>query len=274
MNSVGVKVFRDFDTGIRSTAETLMNGRYDDVVAALKAGDPYSRQPVEGLSTWVSGSPTARPDYAAKVLGTKIAEANRRRASKAPKAPAVARPAQPRKDSRAEDWNWTMKFVFDDDPEFADLLARTPYDPEPRSDVGPTNAKGQVVEHSKAREYSMKFNGKTLNPGTSWSGSHVTDGLDWNRGKRTAKDIMAAPGTAVVAPEAGIVVRHGGAQGGQAMYFLSDSGRLYWLGHIDSMAPVGARVKRGGRLALISADHAAPHLHIDRYEGDGRSWLK
>lgn len=102
-----------------------------------------------------------------------------------------------------------------------------------------------------------------MQPKENWStGSHVTDGLGW--GTRTAIDIMAAPGTPVGAPTSGRIVRHSSAQGGEAMWFLGDNGLMYWLGHIDRMLPPGTRVKRGQTIAHISADHRAPHLHIDR----------
>jgi murein DD-endopeptidase MepM/ murein hydrolase activator NlpD len=96
-----------------------------------------------------------------------------------------------------------------------------------------------------------------------WKPSHVTDGLDW--GTKTAADIMAAPGTPVGAPEAGVVVKLGSAQGGQSMYFQGDSGKLYWLGHIDGRysLPPGTRVRGNDPLSRVSADHASPHLHID-----------
>jgi len=103
-----------------------------------------------------------------------------------------------------------------------------------------------------------------LIPGTSWKGTHVTDGLDWNNGVRSAVDIMARAGTPVGAPEAGTVIRHGSAQGGQALYFKADSGALYWLGHIEDLGPVGQHYDRGGVIATISPHHAHPHLHIDR----------
>jgi murein DD-endopeptidase MepM/ murein hydrolase activator NlpD len=96
-----------------------------------------------------------------------------------------------------------------------------------------------------------------------WTPTHVTDGLGW--GTKTAADIMASPGTPVGAPESGVVVRLGSAQGGQSMYFQGDSGKLYWLGHIDgqySLAP-GTRVRGNETLSRVSADHAHPHLHID-----------
>ena len=110
---------------------------------------------------------------------------------------------------------------------------------------------------------SSSFTGGVLNPGMSWKGTHVTDGLDWNNGQKTAVDILAPAGTPVAAPEAGRVVRWGSAQGGEAMYFKGKSGRMYWLGHIDDRLPVGKRVKAGGILARISSHHETPHLHID-----------
>jgi len=96
-----------------------------------------------------------------------------------------------------------------------------------------------------------------------WTPTHVTDGLGW--GTKTAADIMAAPGTPVGAPESGVVVKLGSAQGGQSMYFQGDSGKTYWLGHIDGeySLPPGTRVRGNETVSRVSADHAAPHLHID-----------
>lgn len=118
-------------------------------------------------------------------------------------------------------------------------------------------------------KYQSGFKGKMFVPGTSWKGSHVTDGLDWNGGQKTAIDYTNVhAGDPVGAPESGTVVRHGSAQGGQALYFLSDSGHLYWLGHIEDLAAIGKHVNRGQEIATISPHHATPHLHIDRYYGD------
>jgi murein DD-endopeptidase MepM/ murein hydrolase activator NlpD len=97
-------------------------------------------------------------------------------------------------------------------------------------------------------------------------GTHVTDGLDLNAGQKTAVDIMAHPGTAVAAPANGVVLRLGSAQGGQSMYFKDDQGYVWWLGHIDGnySLPQGTRVRAGQTLSRVSADHANPHLHLDR----------
>jgi murein DD-endopeptidase MepM/ murein hydrolase activator NlpD len=259
INSVGVKKFATFKDGIQATAQTLYNGRYEDILNALASGDPFRASPTAGLQTWVSGRPDGNPEYARKVLGGSAQASGR---SPSPAAPSPApRPGtrQTAKQKRADDdWNWTMDFVFGGkDPEFAAAMKKLP-----------SNHKAGEPGPVAPSAPKLSANGKTLRLGTSWSGTHVTSNLDWNRGKKTAVDIMAAPGTAVTAPEPGQVVRHGSAQGGQALYFMGDSGRLYWMGHVENMAPPGTRVKAGGRLALISADHANPHLHLDKYEGD------
>lgn len=115
-----------------------------------------------------------------------------------------------------------------------------------------------------ASKSTTRFNGKMLQPGTTWSGTHVTDSLGW--GTKTAQDVMAAAGTGVGAPEDGRVVyfHPTGAQGGGSMKFVSDSGYEYWLGHIaDGVRP--GRYKRGQKIAVIAdQDVSAHHLHIDR----------
>lgn len=127
--------------------------------------------------------------------------------------------------------------------------------------------KGYKVPTAKPRNVS--FNVDVVTPKTgivtskSWGGTHVTDNLDWNNGQKTAVDIMGKPGTPVGAPEDGVIIRHGSAQGGSSLYFKGASGKTYWLGHIDGMLPVGTRVRANQPIAAISSDHAAPHLHID-----------
>jgi hypothetical protein len=264
INSVGVKRYRSFGEGIQFTADTLRNGKYDDVLAALQSGDPFKARPTAGLSTWVSGSPTARMDYAAKVLGEAVEQSRPSRAS----APASPRLKPGPKPTRFEgDWDAMLQLVFDDDPEWLSIMQTLPDPFATTTDTGPIPDRKKGHKHEAHPVPETVLKGNKLNPGMTWQGTHVTDNLDWNGGRKTARDIMAKAGTVVVAPEAGRIIRHGGAQGGESMYFLSDKGHLYWLGHIDSMLPVGSRVKRGQGIARISSDHAAPHLHIDRYYG-------
>lgn len=104
---------------------------------------------------------------------------------------------------------------------------------------------------------------------TTWKGTHDTSGADWNQNRATATDIMARAGTVVGAPEPVRVVRWGSAQGGEALYLDSlsdpDSDPDYWVGHVDQRVPVGTVVmRRGGRIAVVSSDHPAPHVHLDR----------
>ena len=109
------------------------------------------------------------------------------------------------------------------------------------------------------------FKGKTMVLPTEWKSTHPTSGLE-KEGFRSAIDIMGAAGTPVGAPEAGTIVRWDpkGAQGGGSMWFQSNSGRMYWLGHIADGLKPGTRVKRGQVIATISADHPRPHVHLDR----------
>ena len=128
---------------------------------------------------------------------------------------------------------------------------------------------GFLPSHTTDADGHVKYDltspkGGFLQAPTGWKGTHITDGLDMNDGQQTAVDIMAHPGTKVGAPESGTVVRHGSAQGGSSLYFESDSGHTYWMGHIEGMVPVGTKVKKGQPIAVISSDHAAPHLHIDK----------
>ena len=112
---------------------------------------------------------------------------------------------------------------------------------------------------------AVRAHGRLTLP-TSWKGTHDTSGADWNRNAPTAVDLMSAAGTIVGAPEPGVIERHGSAQGGQSLTFDPDApGPDYWLGHLSNLLPIGTRIKRRGqRIALVSSDHAAPHVHADR----------
>jgi hypothetical protein len=101
---------------------------------------------------------------------------------------------------------------------------------------------------------------------TQWSGTHITDGLDWNHGKKTAIDILGKPGTAVIVPFNGVVEKWGSAQGGEAMYLRDSNGRRYWLGHIEDRIPAGVSFAAGTQIATISPHHATPHVHWDEMD--------
>jgi len=282
INSVGVKAFDSYDNGVNATVQTLNNGRYGDVVASLRSGNPYKNKPVAGLSTWLSGKPNSEAGirYAGRVLGSPVSAAGTSRTvvnhtgqsygggGPSPQQRAAASTAGElyqqavggfmlgRAQARLQGQNpqgGLMQLA-----ELRDTYQRMGGVPEQDSatsspNIGKTqgNVQSDVVNGNSSPE---------IGPGT-----HVTDNLDWNNGKKTARDIMAKAGTQVGAPEDGTVLKWDaqGAQGGGRMWFKGKSGRLYWLGHIDNGLGVGTTVKRGQRIALISADHANPHLHFD-----------
>jgi hypothetical protein len=99
--------------------------------------------------------------------------------------------------------------------------------------------------------------------------THVTSGLTAGGSVWPALDDgVGHPGLPVLAPEAlkitghGRAVRRDGRPDGSSLNLaVGASGLEYWVGHLDSPAPVGARVKRGDRVGVISHNHEAPHVH-------------
>lgn len=244
MNSVGVRRFPDYRTGVAYTADTIIGG-YPSIVEALRAGKPYAPTyrdaVVADLSKWVSGSRTARPDYGHKVLGIFTAPVN--------KATSVNDPRQPR--NRNEIDMRALAAVLDDGDDFWDLVQANPIEfPEMAKPVSPVHPMEPV-----------KTDGKGFAVPLQWEGTHVTDNLGW--GTKTARDFIMPAGTRLKAPESGKIIRHGSAQGGQSLYFKGDSGKLYWFGHITNLVPVGRRLRAGQRFADVSPDHDTPHLHAD-----------
>lgn len=123
INSVGVKRFASYDQGIRYTAETLLNGRYDDIIDGLKRGDPSGAS--AGLQTWVSGRPNGNPAYAQKILGAApTAPLPVRATAVARKVKAKVAALPPKSVSPNADWDVAMKMIFEDDPEMGEILAQ------------------------------------------------------------------------------------------------------------------------------------------------------
>ena len=104
--------------------------------------------------------------------------------------------------------------------------------------------------------------GKGITLPWKYKSTHETDGLQ-DEGFTKAIDIMGDPGTPVSAPSGGKVIyfHPTGAQGGGSMLIRFDNGREGWIGHIANGLPAGTKFKGGTRLALISPDHAHPHVH-------------
>jgi len=113
INSVGVKAYRSFDDGIQALADTLGNGRYQDILDGLASGDPYKAKPISGLSTWVSGSPTGNMKYSYKVLDLQGKPASKGRMLRL--GPLLGKQRNPMD---------FLEIAFDDDPEFLQLLSQ------------------------------------------------------------------------------------------------------------------------------------------------------
>lgn len=257
INSVGVKSFRSRRDGLNALAQTLMNGRYGDIVRGLRSGDPYSAGISAGLQTWVSGRPDGNPGYAAKVLGRSVAPSTapvrRKLPHQQPMTAGLSAPPAPPDDIWAEIFKHDQKFLRILNM-FEDRRARpTPAPADRRSRTAP----------GAAATSPTPGNGKSFIFPLDPHGTHETDGLGW--GTRSAEDIMSRPGTAVKAPLGGSVVywKPHGAQGGGSLLIRLSNGKQYWLGHIANGLKAGTRFKPGQVLAYISSDHAAPHLHID-----------
>lgn len=266
INSVGVRSFPNLATGIRYTADTLRNGRYPDILAGLKSGNPYAAPVADDLSVWVSGSPTKGLGYASKVLGKNVRQPKQSRRLAAYLESGVVVP-QPTAAKSPEARQAVLAYFMASNqalmtgqrqPDFAPYAEIAKALRAKSTPPSPAN----VETTRRVQSAAKAANGAFLQAPTSWKATHPTDNLGW--GKSSAVDIMSRPGTPVGAPEDGTLVRHGSAQGGESLYFKSDSGFDYWLGHIESDLPSGTRVRKGDVVASISSRHPRPHLHIDK----------
>lgn len=255
INEVGVKRFSDFKTGVQSTVQTLRNGRYNNIVSGLKSGNPYETPGVEGdLQTWVSGKRDGNPAYASKILGGPGVPGG----SGAPLGRTTPGPAGPGADLLAA----RKQFAFSLLQGIGGALQGQPMDMSGLISLAQARMQAEAAQQAYGPA-NYQVSGKGINPGTSWKGTHVTDGLGW--GTKTAADIMGKPGTPVQAPVGGVIkyFKPQGAQGGGSMLLIGDDGKQYWLGHIANGVRAGTRVEAGQPIAVISGDHKAPHLHID-----------
>ena len=266
INSVGVKRFNAYAAGIQATAATLANGHYDDIVRGLKSGNPYDHDLSRGLQTWVAGPNGSNPGYVAKIMGTGgLAPSQPNRPPKRERAPArVPSSLQPK---AGGSFMKVAGLLWEDDDDYLEMLRTInymPVYPTYAPPLQPAKEKGHGHDRAGGPVAGTVKRAGFLGLPTHWDATHVTDGLGWDT--HSAIDIMSDPGVAVGAPEDAVVVywKPTGAQGGGSMLLRTPSGREYWLGHIANGVKPGTRVKRGQRIADVSADHDAPHVHLDR----------
>jgi hypothetical protein len=100
--------------------------------------------------------------------------------------------------------------------------------------------------------------------------THITDGMTAHGSVWPALDDgVGHPGLVVIAPEDVTVTGHGrakrrdGRPDGVSINIAAGGSKLeYWIGHLQDPVAVGSRVKKGQRLASISPNHEAPHVHV------------
>lgn len=122
INSVGVKRFSSFGEGVRYTTETLMNGKYADILQGLAKGDPYAVDVSAGLQTWVSGRPDGNPTYASRVLGHQVSAPSPQRAQASVAGFKAKAAAVPRQSPQDKAWSQAISMIFEDDPEMQAIM--------------------------------------------------------------------------------------------------------------------------------------------------------
>lgn len=127
----------------------------------------------------------------------------------------------------------------------------------------PAEQQSMVPPVPRATAGSPATKGALMLP-LKWSGTHVTDGLDWNHGAKTARDFMGHVGQQVVVPFSGVVEKWGSAQQGEAMYLRDlQTGRRYWLGHVQDRIPEGSSFSAGQAIARLAYHSNGAHAHWD-----------
>jgi murein DD-endopeptidase MepM/ murein hydrolase activator NlpD len=307
INSVGVQRYKNLQQGAQAFAQTLRNGRYGDIVGALRAGNPYGRNITAGLSTWLSGSPNSPSGakYASKVLGTRVAAPppsgapatvpgarpglqppRVRKLTAQPKGPdlqaalQMAAPTAASQDilsrlggmaGRIAERNATMPIPLP-------AQAEAPIAPIPG--VRAPGALRQRVAGQKFMPTASGFAGVVPNKfRTSVGGLHPTAGLPGYE----ARDVFAKPGSPVTSPVNGKVIRLSGhdpkkgpTQGphgplGWSTYIQAKDGSIYYLTHQGSRnVKPGQTVKRGqviGTVANYDKYGTPSHVHVGVHHG-------
>jgi Peptidase family M23 len=277
INSVGVVRIPTYQAGIKRTADLIRSG-YPAIYQALRSGQVDFNNPAlqADFNRWVSGQRTpGMSKYVSGVAssyGQNIPVSQMPTSGKGVKRPTPQQPvaALPDMTPKFDPLTYAQSILgqyatggsmdFTQLPSVVQSSFKAPPLPPPAAPGAPSPK--AATPGAAPPGQPLKWNGKTMVLPTEWKSTHPTDGLA-DQGFTHAEDIMGHPGTAVGAPEAGTVIRHGSAQGGQSLWLRADSGRMYWIGHIESDIPVGTKVTRGQRIAMISADHPRPHVHLD-----------
>lgn len=272
-NSVGVRNYPTPQAGIQATIDTLKNGRYGNIIAALRQGnDPMAAANALAASPWGTGS------LVQKILGGGGAVS----AAQVPSA-STAMPSMPKAVPQA---GLTLPGLTN---ALVGSLGKSPgaqLSAVMQSALAVPELPGTETSPPSLRLPSTapppSFAPGSFKPGSpvptrmlsSIGAEHPTAGLDGY----PAFDYMARAGTPVVAPVGGKIVRFSGhdpragpTEGvhgpfGWSLYLQGDDGHTYYMTHLGSRdVQVGQRVKPGTVLATIG-DYAkfggADHVHM------------
>ena len=298
INSVGVKAYNSLAQGASAWAATLRhNSNYAGLDAGLRAGNPYTKASIPGLSTWLSGSPNSPSGaaYATRVLGTRLA--------KAPVSPSQGTgasggvktsPTALATSAAGPDAGQALRSMVasallaqsgatasGDLMGGSDLMAlalarqqlmaaHQTYGAQPQQSGGLVQSRPSV-RSSTGGPFKV---GDPVLGGTSIGGLHQTEGLPGF----PAHDYFAPAGSSVVAPIGGRVVRlsgHDPAQGpiegphgplGWSVYIQGSDGRTYYLTHMGSRNVKVGETLRPGQVIGTVADYAKygtpSHIHM------------
>lgn len=273
INSVGVQSYTSLAQGAKAFARTLRNGHYGDLLTGLRSGNPYKTNVAAGLSVWVSGDPNSASGhaYASKVLGTKVTP------------PPVQNRTAPGTDLPTAPPDLTSARM-----DTLDQIASGHYDPMQglQALTNSLMAQGHVdmstgVPQPAKRTAKVRVTGSGYAawvPGhTSVGGIHPTKGL----AGYPARDVFGKPGTPVVSPVNGTVIKvsgHDPKQGpidgphgplGWSAYIKDQNGHVWYVTHLGTRAvKVGEKISRGAEIGTIANydKYGTPsHAHVGRH---------
>lgn len=279
-NPTGVKNYPDFETGVRATAQTLLNptyaSGYGPIISGLRSGASATQ-----LAEAVAASPWGTGRGVLNVLGSGGAPAQ---------PPALAVPSSPPVPSTSTpvpaqpDLSGALIGTMGQSPGAqlqalmgAVMQARMAPVPAPGTEIAPPLGgvpPGSTTPPSFRLPSSVIGDPLPVKFQTSVGGEHETAGLPGY----PARDFMGPAGAPVVAPVAGKVVRFSGhdpkggpTEGvhgpfGWSLYLQGDNGRSYYLTHLGARdVKVGQRVDAGQQIGTIG-DYArfggANHVHM------------
>jgi murein DD-endopeptidase MepM/ murein hydrolase activator NlpD len=275
-NSAGVRNYPNFPTGLRATAQTLLNGRYDPIVSGLRSGTATAVQ----LAQAVADSPWGTGRGVLNVLGAPGVP------TPTPKASALPSTVMPPSTSSVPsaqappDFSGALLSTLGQGPGaqlnaiLGSILSQPLPSSSPLPSLGGTGLPSTGLPPTIGKGGFKPGDPVPIKLLSSIGAEHETAGLPGF----PAHDYMARAGTPVVAPVGGTIVRFSGHDPrsgpvdgvhgpfGWSMYLKGTDGRTYYLTHLGSRdVQVGQKVGAGSVLGTIG-DYAkwggADHVHM------------